>query len=197
MKKIILIISMLILLFGCNNKSQDHKPTIHQYIYGDISLNFEVSENDYQTIERMNFHILDNTLSMDRELSHDEAYELLETNRQQYIDFVSSIEGARLTIGYDDPVYQYFISVIITPAVIESANGELGYSVKFYIDFEDEKAQSDCCGFDEIMTFFKLTDSLDDRHLTLDKVIENDNFTYHEIIGNENGMYLQRFKSDE
>lgn len=193
MKLIAKLLVVIILLMGCtNNPPQDEKANVHLYSYDGASVKAVVSKENYNKVIRLEITQIETG-----DVDDVEVFESLEKNRQSIEDFVVTIEDLQLVLDVRDPdnwVTNNFFNVRLAEEVATTDNNLYVFVVKYVINFDHETVEKQCCGYNDVVDYFGLENSIQGGQLTLDLLIENEEFVFHEVLVAENGLYVPQLE---
>ena len=201
MKKMHLLLLLVLGLSACTIQSEPPKPNVYQYNYGDVNLMIVLDRSDLNRISQMVISKIEFTgaIKEDFDGSDDEIMEQFRQRYEAYEDVILSIDDANLIHANRGTGFMNFIALYLPHwddvIGITTLDHEYKFTAKLFLDF-DEYHETGCCGFDEIIVYLGLEQSVDLQNLYLDRLREDGNFIYHDIIDHEHGLALQYFEDD-
>ena len=202
MKKLIVLFCLIAVLASCTAEQKQQIPNVYQYTYDNVSLVFILDDSDFNRVRQVMISKTESTADIreDFEWTQDEVLNQLKQRYEEYETLILSIDDANL-IHTDRSAYGFsnFITLYLPSwdEVMRFSTDSEDYifTARLFLDF-DEYHETGCCGFDEIIAYLGLEQSVDLQNLYLDRIREDGNFIYHEVIDHEHGLALQYFEND-
>ncbi len=202
MRKFVLLFCFVFVMASCTIEQEPPTPNVYQYMYGDVSLIFILDETDFNRIRQVMISKTETTIDVreSSDLTQDELISQLKQRYDEYESLVLSIDDANLIhTNRSDYGFSNFITLYLPTwdevMRFSTDEGDHVFTARLFIDF-DEYIDTGCCGFDEIISYLGLNQSVVQQGLYLDRLKEDEDFIYHEVIDHQHGLALQYFEHE-
>jgi hypothetical protein len=202
MRKLIVLFCFTLVLGSCTGEQKHQIPNVYQYTYDNVSLVFVLDDSDYNRVRQVMISKTESTTDIreDFDWTQEEVLAQLKQHYDEYETLILGIDDANLVhTNRSDYGFSNFITLYLPNwdevMRFSTDEGDYVFTARLFIDF-DEYVDAGCCGFDEIISYLGLEQSVDLQNLYLDRLREDENFIYHEVIDHEHGLALQYFEND-